>query len=70
MEAASKYQLTANKSFPNSKPDGFRIIRKSGSTFAEVANPEKLAAPRQVDWLGMAGRICATDDVAIPGRWL
>jgi hypothetical protein len=39
MEAASKYQLTANKSFPNSKPDGFRIIKKSGSTFAERNNP-------------------------------
>src|SRR5262249_25792781 len=35
MEAASKYQLTANKSFPNSKPYGFRTIKKSGSTFAE-----------------------------------
>jgi len=39
MEAASKYQLTANKSFPNSKPDGFRTIKKSGSTFSE---PEEI----------------------------
>jgi len=39
MEAASKYQLTANKSFPNCKQDDFRTIKKSGNTFAE---PEEI----------------------------
>ena len=41
MEAASKYQLTANKSFPNSKRDDFRTIKKSGSTLAERNNPRE-----------------------------
>src|SRR5262249_11720685 len=39
METASKYQLTANKSFQNARRDDFRTIMKSGSKFAERNNP-------------------------------